>query len=207
MLGAPILALAALAMQAEAEPKRLPPVDRCREAGFTDFRAQLRSVIAAKDEDKLLAMLADDVRTDIGGARGRAAFAAAWALDLREESRVWDELRKALAFGCTAYGAALVSPPFVAQIPAGLNPFDTVIAIPLTRLRTAKSNFAPGLGNLDWHIATVTDPSDPLWIGVSLLDGRRGYIRRNQVISLIERKLTFEKRDGQWVIAGFLAEG
>jgi len=205
MLEAALLALAAQAMQVEAVPKRLPPVDRCRDADFIEFRSELRSAIARKDEDALLGLLAEDVLVDFGGGQGRLAFAEAWEIGAEADSRVWEELKQALEYGCAPAGDALVSPSFVAQAPPGIDAFETVIAIPLTRLKTEKSNFAPGLANLDWHVASVTDDSDADWLGVTLADGRRGYVRRNQVIQLLDYRLTFEKRDGKWAIAAFVA--
>src|SRR5687768_4766271 len=113
-----LIVLAAVAIQPEAIPETLPPVETCAaEAGFDDFRAMLTKAVEAKDDRALLSLLSADVEVNFGGDRGPALFAANWKLNEPGDSHVWAELDEALAAGCTQTGDALVAPSFVAQFP------------------------------------------------------------------------------------------
>ena len=204
MLG--LIVLAALLAQPEAIPERLPPVESCStEAGFGAFRARLKDVVASKDDQGLLAMLSDDVEVNFGGDQGPALFAANWKFDEPGESHVWPELEEALSQGCTQSGDALVAPSFVANFPHALDAFETVILPPGTVLRGGKRDDTPALGAMDWHLASVTDDKDESWIAIRLVDGRRGFVRRDQTINPLDYRLVFEKRDGEWMITAFVA--
>ena len=201
-----LLLLAALAMTGPDEATRLPPVEQCAaEPGFETFRSRLRQVVANKDEAGLLAMLSDDIEVNFGGDHGPRLFAANWKFDEPGDSRVWTELEEALRFGCTPTGDALIAPSFSAQFPDELDPFETVIAPPETRLRAAPADNARTLADLDWHLLSVSEWTDPAWIPAKLRDGRQGFVRRNQVINPLDYRLVFEKRAGEWMITAFVA--
>ncbi len=204
MLG--LIAFALLLAQPAPIAERLPPVEQCTtEAGFEQFRERLKEVVARKDERALLSMLTEDVTVDFGGGSGPPAFAANWQFDQAGESPVWSELSEALSFGCAPTGDHLVAPSFVTQFPAELDAFVTVIVRPGTRLRASESDGAADLGKLDWHLATVTDEDDGEWLGVQLVDGREGFVRRDQVVNPLDFRLVFTKREGQWRITAFVA--
>ena len=201
-----LLGAAALAFQPEAIPPRLPPVELCAsEAGFSSFRSRLNDIIEKKDERSLLAMLSDDVEVNFGGDRGPALFAANWKFDERGESHVWAELEAAMKLGCSPTGDALIAPSFVSRFPDGLDAFETVIVRPGTQLRADRSDAVKGLGRLDWHLARVTDNGDPAWLGVEILDGHKGFVRRDQTVNPLGYRAVFEKRGGKWLITAFVA--
>ena len=200
------LFLAALLAQPEAIPERLPPIESCSaEPGFAEFRARLEEVVTRKDEQALLAMLADDVEVNFGGDQGPALFSANWKFDEPGESHVWAELEEALSQGCTQSGDALVAPSFVANFPHALDAFETVILPPGVVLRGGKRDDTPGLGAMDWHLASVTDDKDESWIAVRLVDGRRGFVRRDQTINPLDYRLVFENHGGEWRVSAFVA--
>jgi hypothetical protein len=200
------LAFTALLQSASPGPDRLPPVEQCQaEPGLSQFRADLHRAVVRKDQRALIAMLADDVEVNFGGDRGPELFAANWKFDEPVESHVWAELREALDFGCAPSGDAFVAPSFVTQFPDALDPFDTIIARPGAWLRRGRQDSAEGRVQLDWHLATVTDDSHSDWLGVKLIDGRRGFVRRGETISPLDYRLVFEKRAGQWLITAFVA--
>jgi hypothetical protein len=201
-----LLGAAALALQPEAIPSRLPPVELCAsEAGFEAFRSRLNDVIARKDERALLAMLSDEVEVNFGGDRGPALFAANWKFDEPDDSHVWAELEGALRLGCSPTGDALIAPSFVPRFPDQLDAFETVIVRPGTQLRAAPSDTAKGLGRLDWHLAKVTGDVVAAWLGVELLDGRRGFVRREQTVNPLGYRAVFENLRGEWRITAFVA--
>jgi hypothetical protein len=201
-----LIAFALLIAQPAPVPERLPPVEQCAgEPGFDEFRARLKDAVARKDEPALLSMLTDDVEVNFGGDIGPALFASNWKFDEAGESHVWAELKEALAQGCAPSGDALVAPSFVTRFPGQLDAFETVIIAPETPLQKAKAAGVPGRDVLDWHLAKVTDDLDETWIGVHLIDGRQGFVRRDQMINPLDYRLVFEKRDGKWMISAFVA--
>ena len=201
-----VIVLAALLAQPEAIPQRLPPVENCSaQAGLDEFRAQLKGIAARKDEAALLAVLAGDVEVNFGGDRGPALFAANWKFADSGESHVWNELRDALSHGCAASGDAWVAPSFVTQFPEKLDAFETVILPPGTQLRRDRSAASAGDGAIDWHLASIVDDRHEAWINVKLVDGRQGFVRREEVVNPLDYRLVLEKRGGKWMITAFVA--
>ena len=204
MLGT--IVLAALFAQPEPVPERLPPIESCSmEAGFEGFRTRLKQVVAARDEQALLAMLSDDAEVNFGGDRGPALFASNWKFGEPGDSHVWAELEEALSQGCTQAGDALVVPSFVVNFPEQLDAFETLILPPGTILRSTKDEASSVIGSLDWHLANIIDDADEGWVEVKLVDGRQGFVRRNQPINPLDYRLVFERRGGSWMITAFVA--
>jgi hypothetical protein len=201
-----LIAFAMVLAQPDPLPERLPPVEHCAaEPGFAAFRSRLSEIVVRKDEHALLAMLADDVEVNFGGDHGPALFAANWRFNEPGVSHVWAELEEALSQGCTPSGDALVAPSFVAQFPEQLDAFDTVIVRSGTQLRSGKSATSVGKGALDWHLASIVGNDGEPWVEVALVDGRRGFVRRDETINPLDYRLVFENRAGKWVIAAFVA--
>jgi hypothetical protein len=202
-----VLAAAAVsAFQPNEIPSRLPPVELCSaQPGFEEFRSRLNDVIARKDERALLTMLSDDVEVNFGGDRGPALFAANWKFDEAGESQVWTELEAAMKFGCSPTGDALIAPSFVPRFPDQLDAFETIIVQPGAQLRAARGEAAKSLGRLDWHLAKVTEDGEAVWLGIELLDGRKGFVRREQTVNPLGYRAVFEKRRGNWMITAFVA--
>jgi hypothetical protein len=202
-----VLALAALALAASATPTRLPPVEQCdADPSFVQFRAELLSVIGRKDEKALMGLVADDVLVDFGGGNDKKAFAATWGFGRAQPSNLWEKLGEALRLGCAPAAEALVSPSLIAQFPDDLDGYETLVALPGTQLRTKPDDAAASVAVLDWDVLTVVDPVDLApWSGVRLADGRKGFVRGDQVRSPIDYRAIFEKRGGKWLLTAFVA--
>jgi len=202
-----IAALAALLFAAPARPNRLPPVERCGvDSSFAQFRTNLLGVIGRKDKAALMDLIADNVMTDFGGGEGKQAFVAKWGLDDAHPSTLWEELGTALAHGCAPAGDAYVSPSLIVQFPDQLDAFETLIALPGTRLRAAPDDRAAEIARLDWHVLKVVESVDVApWSGVMMADGRKGYVRGDEVRSPLDYRATFEKRKGAWLLTSFVA--
>ena len=201
-----LLLMAAL-LFAEPIGPRLPPVEQCEAVpGFAAFRTELRAIIARQDEAALLKLLSDDVEVNFGGDRGPELFASNWKFAGSETSHVWKELATALERGCVPTGDALLAPSLDVQLPEELDPFETWIALPKAVLRQRPSDRAPAIAELDWELLTTSsDFTDPNWLDVKLVDGRRGFVRLDQVASPLGYRLVFEKRGGRWLITAFVA--
>ena len=214
MNSAAILALAALAGTAPpvSSPSRLPPIDQCATvAGFPEFRSTLLDAIKRRDSNALLALISDDILATFGqGGSGKREFTDTWNLAKPgpdKTSAVWDALGKALGLGCAWSGDALVSPSIIAQIDPMVDGFTTVLAVaPGAALRTAPSQEAPVLAALNWELLTLreTEAGDD-WFAVARADGAMGFVRKDQVRSVIDYRAVFERRDGRWLITAFVA--
>jgi len=187
--------------------ERQPPVDACAEwPGFSQFRENLRRIVAAKDATALTNLLADDVVVDFGGGKGKATFEQAWTLDRPQESKLWDEMRQAMALGCAKVDRFYVMPDLLTELPYLLDSSETVVAFPGARLRAAPDDNAQEIASLDWHLLKVTESPDVSpWLAATTIDGRTGFVRSDQVRSPLDYRLTIEKRGGKWMIVGFAA--
>ena len=190
-----------------AEPARLRPVDKCAsEAGFAEFRTQLKQAVAAKDERRLLAMLSNDVTVNFGGGRGSEAFAHFWKFGGVDVSPVWKELEQALSRGCARDGDALISPSFLALLPDRFDPYETAIILPGSRLRAGKAPNSAAKGpRLNWHLAEVVDDIGEEWLQVRVPGGPQGFVSRSQTANPLDYRLLFKNRDGKWLITAFVA--
>jgi len=196
------LVFAALA----SPPDRLPPIDQCTaDHSFVAFRTELMQILARRDAQGLLRIVADDVHASLGGDVGKRDFIALWDLQRPRSSKVWGELGTALQLGCTIRGGIATVPSLGGQV-GDLDPFETFVAMPGARLRARPHARARLLGRLDWHVlAQVGTWDGGPWLHVRLVDGRSGYVFEPMVRSPIGYRAWFEKRGGRWVMAGFLA--
>ena len=184
----------------------LPPVDQCSsDRTFVQFRRDLLRTIEKRDAKALLAAVADDIRVSFGDDSGRDDFVRSWQLDKPQKSRVWEELGTALRLGCTIEGDGRTAPSLGGQI-GERDVFETLVALPGASLRRAPSGASPRVTGLKWDLLTIDKPWDGgRWIAVRLDDGRRGFILRSETRSPVDYRAWFEKRDGRWLMAAFLA--
>jgi hypothetical protein len=197
--------LAALALPAIVEARTLPPRDECAaDPGFARFRAGLLDIVARHDATRLLAIVADDIRFSFGGGEGRANFTAEWSLADPDTSGLWVELAKALASGCARDGETMSAPYIFRRFPDELDAFSSGVAGPAARLyRTASNEDESSL--IPWEILEEATAGIPGWFRVRLSDGRTGYVEAENVLSPIDYRVIFERRDGQWRMTTFVA--
>ena len=198
--------LLALALAAASPPARLPPIDQCAaDAGFVQFRNELRHIVASRDERRLLAIVADDIHASLGGHVGKKDFIELWGLGGKGVSRVWAELDEALRLGCTMRDGLATIPSMEDQI-GNRDAFETRVALPGATLRSRPSAGGRALARLDWHVLTIDTPWDGgRWLHVSLDDGLTGYVYEPMARSPIDYRAWFRNRRGKWVMEGFLA--
>jgi hypothetical protein len=208
-----ILLVSALAQPAPVTPQlnRIPPVEHCSAApGFEVFRKKLWSAVEQRDSVALLALVADDITVTFGqGGEGKQEFIATWGLDKPESvkiSALWEKLATALKLGCAPSGDALVSPSIIAQLDPMLDGFTAFLAVtPGAAMRAAPNEQSPVVSLLQWDLLTVTDMAvDDGWMPAKLVDGRAGFVRYDQVRSVLDYRAVFERRDGRWVMTAFV---
>ena len=200
------LTLAALLFAAAyALPRRLSPLEQCSgDWSFVSFLSALKQAVAKKDRAAFVKMLAPDVLVNFGGARGREAFASEWSFDPKATGNVWGQLIKMLKMGCARDGNVRIIPSLIMQADADEDA-DWVLTLPGARLdketggASAKPKVEP------WTVASVTSRAGDLVNGMTLPDGRTGYISDDQLYEPGGHRMTIEKRGGKWTITAFVA--
>jgi len=193
--------LTALALAAAA-PLQLPPIDTCaKDRSFVEFRTNLRRIIRRRDSPAMMRVVADDIyygRPDMG--HGRDRFVASWAgKQLGDPS--WRELRAILDLGCVLRGGRAFSPSFGYQLKE-FESLTSTLAVPGAVVRSRPSKRAPIIARSNWLVLTELEEADGDWIGVQLTNGRRGFIEE-AMTAVTGITVSFEKRDGRWVMTGW----
>ena len=167
----------------------------------------MRQAVARRDRAFLLETIADDIKVDFGGGRGRADFVRSWALDTSQESGLWSELGRALDLGCArGEEGALWDPSFAWQLTAEEDIYQTLFALPGAVLRAAPEEGSAALATLEWDVVALeNDDGADAWLPVRLADGRRGYVVRELMLSAIDYRAVFQRQAGRWRMTAFIA--
>jgi hypothetical protein len=187
---------------------RLPPVDQCAaDASFAAFRRDLTAAIERRDSSHLLSIVSPEIEFSFGGDSGRAQFARAWELESPRISALWGELSAALRLGCARGGdGAYWAPSLFILENSGGDPFETYVAAPDAVLRAAAGDSAAEVARLEWDVLRGEQVDGaPGWLAVRLADGRRGFVRGDQVRSVIDYRAGFERTGGRWMMTVFIA--
>jgi hypothetical protein len=201
--------IAALALAAAA-PTRLPPVERCGgDPEFIAVRRQLELVIQKKDIDGLLSLMAQNVRVTFGGRYGREDFRQHWGRS-KDQSELWKELRRATKLGCATavdgQGEEYRAMPAMFVTGDDLDGFATWVAVPGAMMRARPSPKAPVRMRLPaWTVLEEVDHEGGPWIEARTPKGRKGFVSTDQARSIIDYRIVFGRRDGEWKITAFVA--
>jgi hypothetical protein len=202
--------LTAIAL-ALAAPVSLPPVEQCRgDAEFTRVRQQVQKAVAARNLKGLMSLMSDDVRVTFGGLSGPERFSDFWTASDQDQDLLWSELSSALRLGC-AQAVDGEGKPYRA-IPAmfvtgdGLDGFSTWASLPGAVLRAKPDAKAEAKMRLPaWTVLSELEHDGGSWVEVRTPKGRSGYVSTDEVRSLLDYRLIFGRREGQWRITAFIA--
>ena len=205
--------LTALALGAAA-PLRLSPIDECNaDPTFVQFRRELRQIIRRRDRSAMLRILPDRLGYGLPGQAGtRDSFVTAWGgKDFR--ASFWTRLGDILSRGCVIRDGRASLPSLPEQLgrlnrrdPRRFDSYTTGIARPGTILRARPSNRSAIIARLNWHILLgPEDTGDDNWIAVRLTNGRKGYVTPAAYHGAIGDRIQFEKRDGSWIMTGWVS--
>ncbi|HEY5711857.1 MAG TPA: SH3 domain-containing protein [Allosphingosinicella sp.] len=205
-------ALLTVPAAANAQNRRVPPVDRCSsEPSFVRFRNQLRAAVARRDGAFLLSIAAPNIEYSFGDSPGRAGFVRAWGLTRPASSRIWHELEEVLRLGCDRAEDGEYWAPSLSlaqdEMDLGEGP-ETLLAVgPAAILHAAPSESSPVVARLEWDILTSRgeDDGQSQWIEVALGDGTRGFVRRSLVRSQGDYRAVFGRVGGRWRMTAFVA--
>ena len=202
--------LTAIAL-ALAAPVSLPPVEQCRgDAEFSRVRQQVQKAVDKRDLQSLIALMSQDVRVTFGGQSGPERFSDFWTASDQDQELLWSKLASALRLGC-AQAVDGEGKPYRA-IPAmfvtgdGLDGFSTWASLPGAVLRAKPDGKAAARMRLpSWTVLSEVEHDGGSWIEVRTPKGRSGYVSTDEVRSLLDYRLVFGRRDGQWRITAFIA--
>jgi len=196
-------------LDAKGLPATLPHMDQCKgDPSFVQFRTALKGIVAKKDRDAFLNLLAPDVTVDFGGGTGPAAFEEQWNFDEPDDPEgIWALLKTMLTMGCARDGATRTIPSLDAQMePYNEDLTDQVgLILPGAKLykepgvEAAKPHIEP------WTVAVITSQAGDLFTGVRLPDGRNGFVGDNEIHEPLGYRVVVEKRRGKWLITAFVA--
>lgn len=194
---------------AKGLPRTLPPVDQCKgDKSFTQFRSALKTIVAKKDHDAFVKLLAPDVIVNFGGAAGPAAFQEQWNFEERDDPEgIWSLLKTMLTLGCARDGGVRVIPSLTNQLGPYADDVTDEVAVILPGAKLYKETGVES-GNpkiIPRTLAAVTSRAGDLVTGVRLPDGRNGFIADGELYEPLGYRMVVEKRRGNWTITAFVA--
>ncbi|MCP5395878.1 MAG: SH3 domain-containing protein [Sphingomonadaceae bacterium] len=206
-----LLATAVLvALPGVAEAKSWPPRDTCGSVpGASDFRRALTTAVVNRDEAMLLALASPDILLDFGGGSGRETLRE--RLD-EPPYNLWQELDALLRLGCAAgdsgEGPEITLPWYWSQRIDEVDGMEGMLATGSSvAMRAAPDADAKVLATLNWDAVQLAGEWDPQaeYLRVSKPHGPTGYVRADQLRSLIDYRLLVSPVDGKWQIAVLVA--
>jgi hypothetical protein len=209
-----VIALAASAQTSELTERLKPWDEAAKDASFLKFRNELKAVIARKDAVSLMKNVAPNVTNSFGGGWGAADFNKSWKPS-DPKSPVWRALSIVVELGGNFDNKSTFSAPYVYSAwPDDADPYNYVAVVaPNAVLRAAPKSGAAIVRALDHDLLEVlksagkmqheTGPND--WDEVKDAKGKRGFVLASDVRSPVDYRAIFEKRNGKWVIATFIA--
>ncbi len=198
-----------LLVQAQTVPVvRLYPVDdSARDPAFHSFVKRLRSAVEARNTNALRKLVDPEVVT--GPAEddtGWAKFAARWQPG-DPNSNLWSALSDLLDLGfIQEHPSLFVSPYLVWRFPRELDRATHLVVIrDQAALRTAPSSRASVAARLSFDVVRKLGPPESgeglgLWVRVSTIDGRTGYLNTKDVMSPLMPRAQFGIRHGRWLL-------
>ena len=200
---------------AAAAPVRLPPVEQCRDdRDFSRFRRELESSVAKRDLGRLTPLMAPGIRLSFGSAvsdpdfrlhrRSEAGGEGLW------QNALWDELEKVMRLGCATArdGAGNEYRAWPAMFITGdrFDGYETWVSLPGAVQRRLPRKGAPIVQRLPpWTVLHEIGDGTMPYIEVRTPKGRRGFVARSELRSLIDYRLVAQRRDGDWRITAFVA--
>lgn len=183
------------------------PRDECATLpGAIEFREQLNKVVADRDIEGLIALVANDVRLNFGGGAGANLLRSQL---MQSDRSLWDELDEMLALGCAKNGQGGITIPWYFEQDFGsIDPMAGMLVrgenVPLM---SAPDGDSDELRKLSWDVVELTDGFQPTapFQKVKLPDRTAGYIETGSLRSLIDYRLIASSRNGKWSITSLIA--
>jgi len=193
-------------------PGAYAPRDTCvKTPAARSFTARLRSANTRRDARAVADLAAGDVQLDFGGGSGKALLRE--QLTGKEGPAMWRELAVTMSLGCAMDNGDMVYPWLFAQNLGDVDSFEAMVAtgpaVPL--YRHANTRAAP-IARLNWQMVIVQEgdlgpdaDKRPLRRVSVINSPLEGYVPRDKLRSVIDRRLIVTRRGGVWEISAFVA--
>ncbi|QZH75134.1 MAG: hypothetical protein JY451_00370 [Erythrobacter sp.] len=188
------------------------PRDECGELpGGQVFLGELRTAIARRDAEALVALTADDVKLDFGGGAGHALLRERLT---DEEYRLWDELAEVVPLGCAPGGQARMTMPWYFEQDTGIDATEALIVtaeeVPLLAAPQADGEV---LARLSWDAVAFDYGREPAPNGFTAVDWNdpqaddpvEGFVETNKLRSLLDYRVVALRRNDRWRIVSIIA--
>jgi len=190
------------------------------------FDARLRNMASARDLPGFVALLTDDVLVSFGGNGGKAEFSEYWRLDSDTgRETFWATLDRLLAQGAwneaggqdddgESFPQRITYPWFFAAWPADADAENAFIADEDAALRAAPDDGAPVLARLPRAAVLharmdeggeISGWLDHGWLEVVAPGDALGYVRQEDVTSLLDTRMLAVETGAGWRIEAFVA--
>lgn len=186
------------------------PRDECTDQpGASEFLANLRSAVEARDSAAFAALAAEDIRLDFGGGGGKETLIQRLEAD---DGALWDEAAEILELGCASDGATLTMPWYFAQdIP--VEPFaGAVVTGENVPLRNAPAADAPAIARISWDAVEVDPASsqdsefaEVTWDAPGGEGEVEGHIERSNLRGIVDYRIGAARRNDRWRMTYFIA--
>jgi len=205
-----LLTLAALAVL--GQERYVKPVDDApKDASFLKFRNRVLKAVTAKDAKYIRSVLYNKIQVDFGGGAGIKDFLETWK-NLVPTSDFWAEFGWVAShggrFGSPGEPKQFWAPYTFSGWPDDLDSFEyAAITGERVRLRSAPNANALVIGYLDFTIVKpkYTNDSNPKWIEVETIGGKRGFVAAEFVRSSVAYRASFSKIGGRWLLTSFIS--
>lgn len=173
-----------------ADPAMHPPTEHLPPK-LLRAKAELRSIVARRDMEALLARVRPETRLDFGGDEGVEGFQAAWNGDAESRQRLWSTLESILALPGISrrfdHGDEYCAPyVFCTGLPGDVDPFEALVVLGSgVAIRDRPSTSGNVLTRVDHVVLRASDDPGSVpttdWTRVRLADGTAGYIHSRWV--------------------------
>lgn len=203
---------------AAAQKERfVKPVDEAKkDASFLAFRAKLIEAAKKRDAKYVLSVLDPNIKNSFGGDGGIEEFKTQWKIN-EPDSEFWDEFMPVVTNGGNfveeGKNKLFTAPYSFNSFPEDLEAFEHgVIFGSNVNLRAEAKADSKVLGKLSYNIVKIinsvssTTNADKIeWYEVRTLGGKTGFVSGDYVRSPLDYRAGFEKKNGKWKMAFFLA--
>lgn len=200
---------------------RLLPVDESdRDPTLVRFIERLDMAVTHREPERLVELVSSRVYNGKGKDSGIQKFAEYWKVDAID-TEIWSVLEPILKMGGgfvrSEKGVQYCAPYVFTEFPENLDVFDHGAVIEEgAQLMSEPSSSSSLVAMLSYHVIKIHDwrsvpdmnqTPDLFWIKVSTLDGKDGFIRRQEVRSPSEYSACFlQNRRGVWKLSSLFSQ-
>lgn len=205
-----------ITINVSAQERYVLPIDEGKkDASFTGFRQKLIEAVKKRDRKFLLSVLDRNIKNSFGGDGGIKEFEETWKIN-SPKSEFWNEMLTVITNGAVFFDKNTFTAPYSFDgFPKDLDAFEhQVIFGSSVSLRVRPVNSSKLISRLSYNVVKVdyensvkdkTNEEKYLWLKVETLGGKKGFVNAKYVRSPIGYRAIFEKNNGKWKMAAFIA--